>query len=80
MAVGESLTQVEVDGEMVLTRTDLCATFTSDKLSFWQAGVEVAYVSNTTLYIRDLRILGTIRLGDWEIRHDNGFEITWIGA
>lgn len=80
VAVGEQLTTVIVDDEEVLTRTDLCATFTADKLSFWQSGVEVAYISNTTLYITDLRILNRIRLGDWEIRHDNGFEITWIGA
>lgn len=79
VAVGESLTVVEVDGEEVLTRTDLCATFTSDKLSFWQHGVEVAYVSNTTLYITDLRIISSIRLGDWQITHDDGFAITWIG-
>lgn len=79
VAVGEKLTTVEVDGETLLARTDLCATFTADKLSFWQHGQEVAYVSNSKLYITALEILGSITLGNWRITHTDGFTIEWIG-
>ena len=79
VAVGEKLTTVEVDGETLLARTDLCATFTADKLSFWQHGQEVAYVSNSKLYITALEILGSITLGNWRITHTDGFTVEWIG-
>ena len=79
VAVGEKLTTVEVDGETLLARTDLCATFTADKLAFWQHGQEVAYVSNSKLYITALEILGSITLGNWRITHTDGFTVEWLG-
>ncbi len=50
------------------------ATFTADKLSFWNNGVEIAYVSNSTLYITDARIQ-RLWLGKWAIRDRKGFTI-----
>lgn len=80
VAVGEKLTTVTVDGETLLTRSDLCATFVSDRLSFWQGGVEIAYVSNAKLYITNAEITNRLTLGRWELSHTNGFTIKWIGG
>ena len=80
VAVGENLTTVEVDGQQVLTRNNLCATFTSDRLSFWMGGVEVAYVSNNKLYIANAEITGQLITGNWRISHEGGFTVQWIGG
>ena len=74
VAVGEKLSTATVGGVTTLTRNDLCATFTSDRLSFWQGGVEVAYISNARLYIP------RINIGPWEISHTRGLTIRYIGG
>lgn len=78
VAVGENLTTVIVDGEEVLTRSDLCATFTSDRLSFWMGGVEVAYVSNSRLHIAAADV-DQMDVGSWRISHTDGFTVEWVG-
>lgn len=80
VAVGENLTTVEVDGEKLLERNNLCATFTSDRLSFWMGGAEVAYVSNSKLYIANVEITGQMIMGNWRLSFENGFRIQWIGG
>ena len=80
VAVGENLTTTVVDDKEVITRMNLCATFTSDKLSFWMGGVEVAYVSNNKLYINNAEITGQLIMGNWRIDRSNGFLIQWIGG
>lgn len=79
VAVGENLTTTIIDGETVLTRQDLCATFTSDRLSFWMSGAEVAYVSNSKLHINAAEI-DQVDVGSWRISHTDGFTIEWTGA
>jgi len=78
VAVGENLTTVIEDGEVVLERSGLCATFTSDRLSFWQGGVELAYVSNNQLHIANAD-LGQMTMGSWRVSHTDGFTIEWAG-
>lgn len=81
VAVGENFTY-ETDpthGEPVLKREKLCATFTSNRLSFWQGGVEVAYVSNSQLYIPSANVTGTLRVGQWEFFESNGLIIKYVG-
>lgn len=80
VAVGENMTTENVDGHEVITRQDLCATFTSDRLSFWMGGVEVAYVSNNKLYINNAEITGQLIMGNWRIDRSKGFMIQWIGG
>lgn len=70
VAVGENLTTVTVDGKEVLNREKLVATFTSDRLSFWQNEKEVAYVSNSKLYITNATITDELRVGNWIIKRD----------
>lgn len=77
VAVGEKLTTITVNGQEVIRRTNLVGTFTSDRLSFWQNDVEVAYVSNGQLYIQEARILSSLFLGNWVIDTSYGFAIKW---
>lgn len=79
VAIGEKLTTITVNGEEVIRRTNLVGTFTSDRLSFWQNDVEVAYVSNNQLYIQEARILSNLYLGNWVIDTSYGFAIKWAG-
>ena len=80
VAVGEKLTTVEINGEIVVERSGLAATFTSDRLSFWQNEVEVAYISNNQLYINEANILSRLFIGNWVIDRAYGFAIKWVGV
>ena len=79
VAVGESDTDITEDGEVVVSRAGLLATFTSDRLSFWQNGVETAWVSNGQWCTRSLEIQQDMHIGEWQIDHKNGFSIRWMG-
>ncbi len=80
VAVGQNLTVTEVDGETVINQTNFRATYTAQKLSFWQDAVEVAYVSNNRLYINNITVLQAITLGRWDIDGTDGLSIKWIGG
>ena len=82
VAVGENLTRVTqiVDGveEVVLERSGLSAVFTATKLSFYQNGSEVAYLSNHKLYITQIVVLDRFQLGDLVLTVDtSGIAVTW---
>ena len=47
---------------------------TSDKLSFYLSGNEVAYFANDSLHVN------RISVGDWMIERRNGLSIRWIGG
>lgn len=77
VAVGQGLT---VDDDGLIGSARFRSVFTADRLSFWQGDVEVAYMSNNRLYIRDATVLGGIDLGGtWRIDTARGFVIRWIG-
>ena len=80
VAVGQDLTVQEIDGETVVEQKNFRATFTAEKLSFWQDAVEVAYVSNNRLYISSITVLSGITLGRWEISDRDGLAFQWIGG
>lgn len=79
VAVGESETEITEDGEVVVSRSGLLATFTSDRLSFWQNGVETAWVSNGQWSTRDLVVQNSLELGPWTVNHTDGFVVKWTG-
>lgn len=57
------------------------SVFTAQKLSFYQDEREVAYLSNQRLYITDAQITGRLYFGDnWEVNHDSGLTLKWIGG
>lgn len=83
IAIGRELTSemVTIDGTEYnkIDMTKNLATYTSDRITFWQNGREVAYISNSEMGITAVHITGKMTLGDnWEISHANGFAIRWI--
>lgn len=69
----------EVDGEEVFNKY---ARFTPDKLSFYdQNDNEVAYISDRKLYITDVELMGSFRIGGFiDIALSDGGVVTkWVG-
>lgn len=84
VAVGQDISTatVVVDGkeEQEIQPSTFLSVFTSEKLSFRQNDVEVAYLSNETLYITAAHISRRIELaGKWTIDARAGFAIKWVG-
>lgn len=80
VAVGQELTVTDVDGETVVDQNNFRATFTAQRLSFWQDANEVAYVSNNRLYITNITVLEGVTLGKWQITTASGLAFRWIGG
>lgn len=80
VAVGQNLTATEVDGRREVVPNNFRAVFTATKLSFWQDATEVAYISNNRLYITDITVLGSLRIGNWVLSDTDGLSIRWIGG
>ena len=80
VAVGQNLTVRDVDGETVVDPRDFRATFTARRLSFWQDGTEVAYVSDNQLYITGIPVLGSLTVGQWRVSAADGLAFQWIGG
>lgn len=56
------------------------ARFTSDRLSFYDAGGnEAAYLSDERLYINDARILDSLKIGGYSIDPTDGLAFRWVG-
>lgn len=69
-----------IDGEEVFNKY---ARFTSDRLSFYdQNGNEVAYISDYKLYIRNVEITGSYKIGGFvDTVQPNGDVVTrWVGG
>lgn len=70
----------EIDGEEVFNKY---ARFTSDRLSFYdQNDTEVAYISDYKLYIRNVEITGSYKIGGFmDTVKSNGDVVTkWVGG
>lgn len=81
IAIAQDLKATEVDGKVHIVKNQNMATYTSDRVSFWQNGVVVAYISQSTLVITNARLHGKLEFSDkWEISHTRGFTIKWIGG
>lgn len=67
------------DGKIILGETgnELTLTVQNDRVSFQQAGNEVAYFSNNNLYIKRAEVLTTLRIGnyEWTPRNDGGLAL-----
>ena len=80
VAVGQNLSTTVIDGEEMVDQNNFRATFTAKKLSFWQDSTEVAYVSNNQLYITNIVVLDSLRVGKWHLATGNGLAFQWIGG
>jgi hypothetical protein len=63
IAIGEGVTSYDGDGNPYLNSNAKCATFTMNRLSFWQGSVELAYFSGGKFYIANGEILNTLKIG-----------------
>jgi len=86
IAIGQNLSDTgateEVDGTDydVLDKKQFSVVLTAQKLSFYQWETEVAYLSNSRLYITNLTVTNGINLSDkWLLTGNDGFTAWWIG-
>lgn len=72
IAIGENVTAYDTAGNPVINQNAKMATFTKDRLSFWQGATELAYFSNQKLYITRCEILNELVMGRyvWKIQSD----------
>lgn len=83
IAIGQDLsgTPVVIDGkeydELDMTRN--MATYTSDRIIFWQNGVEAGEFSNSTLTSRKIYAKEELGVGRWSLTDINGLTLKWIG-
>ena len=82
LLIGEEFTTITIDGVEYNAGQNTYAAYTSDKVSFFQNETEMAYLSNSTLYITHIEMPngGKLKHGDWQIDTDNGYTIRWIGV
>lgn len=78
IAIGEGITQYDSEGNPHINGNAKVATFTKERLSFWQGTAEMAYFSDKTLYVTDASILKTLRMGNyyWKIEPDGSMGLT----
>ena len=82
LAVGQKL-ETSIDtatGDTVIEKKNFRAIYAANRLSFWEDGVEVAYVSNNQLYITNVVALATLTVGRWSVSGTNGLAFQWIGG
>lgn len=88
IAIGRDLSvtgaQETVDGKVydVIDTTSNMSVWTPDKLAFYINGTEAAYFSNGALYVGTVIVQQKLVVGQnrWQIDHENGLAIKWIGA
>jgi len=87
IAIGQELATTgsteEVGGNTydVIDKKEFSVVLTARKLAFYQGEAEVAYLSNSKLYITNATITGKLALGtDWEISSTDGYTIKWTGG
>lgn len=72
------------DGHIIMGRSDSAVQLDidNDRVSFKQAGTEVAYISDSKLYITDAEITRSIRIGNfaWVPRENGNLSFTWVGG
>lgn len=68
IAIGEGVTQYDQDGNAQLNQEAKCATFTMNKMSFWQGNVELAYFASGKFYISKGEITDSLQIGNFEYK------------
>lgn len=71
-----------VDGNIILGEigNELILKLQNDRISFFQNELEVAYLSNNTLYITDARVLNSIRIGNFAFLPRNNGSLSFKKA
>ena len=68
IAIGEGVTAYDADGNPYLNQNAKCATFTMNRMSFWQGDVELAYFSSGKFYISNGEITNSLTIGNFQWR------------
>ena len=72
-----------VDGQIELGQSNskFTLTITNERISFKDNGAEVAYISNSTLYITDANITNSLKIGKYAFvpRANGNLSLKWIG-
>ena len=73
IAIGENVTAYDQNGNPYLNTERKMATFTMDRLSFWQGETELAYFSNRIFHISQGEITKNLKMGNhtWMVLPDN---------
>ena len=77
IAIGKDI-EVDTNGEIV--KKSFCATFTSERLAFWQGNTWVAYITGKQLRVSDVVALRELQVEDWSIKTDNGLSFKYVGG
>lgn len=85
IAIGQNLaTATEVVGGEIYELIDMTrdlATYTANRITFWQNGIAAAYISNSEMVINKIKLMGPLQFREeWLITHSDGFGIKWIGG
>ena len=64
IAIGEDVTAYDEEGNPYLNSERKMATFTMDRLSFWQGETELAYFSDEVLHVNKAEIMNTLKIGN----------------
>ena len=65
IAIGEGVTAYDANGNAQLNSNAKCATFTMNKMSFWQGNVELAYFASGKFYISKGEITDSLQIGNF---------------
>lgn len=77
IAIGEGVTAYDQEGNPYLNQNAKVATFTMNKLAFWQGTVQLAYFSSGKFYITNGEITNTLQIGNyvWKVMADNSMTL-----
>ena len=80
IAIGEGVTAYDQDGNPYLNQNAKCATFTMNRMSFWQGNVELAYFSSGRFYITNGEITNSLQIGNftWKAMADQSMVLLRI--
>jgi len=77
IAIGENVTAYDAQGNPYLNTNRKMATFTMDRLSFWQGETELAYFSNSIFHIAQGEVTNSMKMGNhlWKILTDGSIAL-----
>lgn len=80
IAIGENITGYDEHGNPYINSDRKMATFTMDRLSFWQGDVEMAYFSDNTFHITNGEITKLLKMGNftWSVMEDDSIGLAAI--
>ena len=68
IAIGEGVTAYDQDGNPIINHNAKVATFSMNKLAFWQGTTQLAYFSSGKMYITDAEITNTLQIGNYAFK------------